>query len=62
MPFTYCCNEHPAISLCPAQFTAKTRDELWEYIEIHSLFVHHEDPSEWTHVVKPIIESLIVQG
>ena len=62
MPYTYSCNDYPAILPCPAQFTAETTDELWEHIELHSLVVHHEDPSEWTDVIKSTIESLIIRS
>ncbi len=44
---------------CPGRFTAKTKDELWEHIELHALVTHEEDPSEWPDDERSKIEALI---
>ena len=62
MPNTYSCSDYQRETLCPARFTAETRDELWEHIELHFLIIHHEDPSDWTDLIKSTIESYITQG
>jgi hypothetical protein len=59
MAFTYACSDYPGMPACAGKFTAETKNELWEHIELHALVTHDEDPSEWPDNERAKIEALI---
>ncbi len=62
MAFTYPCSDYPGMAPCPGKFTAETKDELWEHIELHASVAHEEDPSEWPDDERAKIEALIISA
>ena len=57
--FSYACRDYPGMEGCPGQFTAETRDELWQLVELHARVAHDEEPSAWSADEKTMLEKLI---
>ncbi len=56
---TYACRDYPGMESCPGSFTAETRDEVWQLMELHARHAHDEDPTAWSREDRDYLATLI---